>query len=171
MMKMRNDKNQCRSVRNERCGVIRSIKMRLLQRLDDHVAECPKCQRRLAVLNRVEVALMLTKSQPYEMGLLARANNKALDVLTHSLRFGSKSTLLRQAKSDTNRIEKVCPFIERVLNVAACLFIIVMIKSGVSHSLLDYKEQGEAVIHNYYARNLDSQTFNEIFPTDSSSTG
>ena len=170
-MKMRNDKNQCRSVRNERCGVIRSIKMRLLQRLDDHVAECPKCQRRLAVLNRVEVALMLTKSQPYEMGLLARANNKALDVLAHSLRFAPKSTLLRQARSDTNRIEKARPLIERVLNVAACLFIIVMIKTGVSRSLLDYKQQGEAVIHNYYARNLDSQMFDEIFPEDTPSIG
>ena len=116
--------------------------------------------------NRVELALMLTKSQPYEMGLLARANNKALDVLTHSLRFGPKSTLLRQAKSDTNRIEKARPFIERVLNVAACLFIIVMIKTGVSNSLLSYKEQGEAVIHNYYARNLDDQLFKEIFPED-----
>ena len=171
MMKMRNDKNQCRSVRSERCGMIHSLKVRLLRRLDDHVAECPKCQRRLATVNRVEVALMLMKSQPYEMGLLARANNKALDVLTHSLRNAPKSAILRMAKSDTSRLEKAYPLIERVLNVAACLFVVVMIKSGVSHSLLDYKEQGEAVIHNYYARNLDSQTFNEIFPTDSSSTG
>ncbi len=170
MMKMRNDKNQCRSVRNERCGMIRSLKVRLLRRLDDHVAGCPKCQRRLATVNRVEVALMLMKSQPYEMGLLARANNKALDVLTHSLRFGPKSTLLRQARSDTNCIEKARPFIEKVLNVAACLFIVVMIKSGVSHSLLDYKQRGEAVIHNYYARNLDDQLFSEIFPEDPSST-
>ena len=56
--------------------------------------------------------------------------------------------------------------IERVLNVAACLFIIIMIKTGVSNSLLDYKQQGEAVIHNYYTRNLDEQLFNEIFPED-----
>ena len=171
MMKLFNDKNQCRSVRNERCGMMHSVKMRWLRRLDDHVADCPKCRKRLLRVNRVEVALMLMKSQPYEMGLLARANNKALDVLTHSLRFAPKSTLLRQAKSDTNRIEKARPFIERVLNVAACLFIIIMIKTGVSNSLLDYKRQGEAVIQNYYARNLDEQLFNEIFSEAPSPTG
>ena len=166
-MKLFNDENKCRSVRSERCGLFGSFKVRLLRRLDDHVAECPKCQRRLATVNRVEVALMLMKSQPYEMGLLARANNRALDVLAHSLRFSPKSTLLRQAKSDTNCIEKARPFIERALNVAACLFIVVMINTGVSHSFLDYKQRGEAVIHNYYARNLDEQLFNEIFPEDS----
>ncbi|RKY03602.1 MAG: hypothetical protein DRP56_11010, partial [Planctomycetota bacterium] len=132
---MKHDKNQCRSARNARCGLFGSFKLRLLQQLDDHVAECPKCQRRFAMTNRVELALMLTKSQPYEMGLLARANNKALDVLTHSLRFAPKSTLLRQAKSDVNRVEKARPVIERVLNVAACLFVVIMIKTGVSNSL------------------------------------
>jgi hypothetical protein len=170
-MKTNNDKNRCRSVRKERCGVIHSIKMRLFRHLDDHVSECPKCQKRLVMVNRVEVALMLVKSEPYEMGLLARANSKALDVLTHSLRFTPKSTHLRQVKSDPNYIEKAYPLLERVLNVAACLFVIIMIKTGVSNSLLDYKDQGESVIHNYYARNLDTQMFDEIFPSDSPSTG
>ena len=170
-MKTSTNKNQCRSVRSEQFEVIGSLKMRALRRLNDHVVECPKCQKRLATINRVEVALMLMKSEPYEMGLLARANNKALDVLTHSLRFAPKSTLLRQAASDTNPIEKAHPLIERVLNVAACLFIVIMIKTGVSHSLLNYKEQGEAVIHNYYALNLDSQMLEEIFPTNPPTIG
>ncbi|MEN8128241.1 MAG: hypothetical protein ABFR90_10635 [Planctomycetota bacterium] len=170
-MKLFTDKKRCRSVRTKRYGLIRSVKVRLLGQLSDHVAECPKCQKRLAAINRIEIALMLMKSQPCKMGLLARANNKTLDVLTHSLRFGAKSTLLRQAVPDTNRLEKARPFIEKILNMAACLFVIVMIKSGISNSLLDYKEQGQAVIHNYYARNLDSQMFDEIFPEDSPLTG
>lgn len=61
------------------------------------------------------------------------------------------------------------PGLERALNVAACLFIVIMIKSGVSSSLLDYRDQGQTAIEKYYARNLDSQTFDEIFPTDASS--
>jgi hypothetical protein len=170
-MKTFNDKNQCRLLRNKRQGLTLAFKTRVLQRLNEHVAECPKCQKRLSMVNRVEVALMLMKSEPYKMGLLARANNKALDTLKHSLRFAPESTLLRQAKSDTNRIEKTRPFIEKALNIAACLFVFVMIKSGVSHSLLDYREQGENVIHNYYANNLDSQMLEDIFPTDSSTTG
>ncbi len=170
-MKLFNDKNQCRSVRNERYGVIRSVKMRLLERLSDHVAECPRCQRRLAVVNRVELGLTLMNTQPLEIGLLSRANNRALDVLKHSLRYAPKSAVLRNAKSDTHRLEKIRPGLERAINAAACVFVVLMIKTGVSNSLLDYKEQGEAVIHNYYARNLDSQMFDEIFPIDSSSTG
>ena len=170
-MKRFNDKNQCRSMRNERCGVIRSVKMRLLERLSDHIAECPRCQRRLAMVNRVELGLMLMKTQPLEIGLLSRANNQALDVLKHSLRYAPKSAVLRNAKSDTNRLEKMRPGLERVMNAAACVFVVLMIKTGVSNSLLDYKQQGEAVIENYYARNLDSQMFDEIFPADSPSTG
>ena len=146
-------------------------KLRLLERLGDHVAQCPRCQRRLAMINRVELGLTLIKTQPLETGLLARANNQALDVLKHSLRYAPKSTVLRNAKSDTNRLEKMRPGLERALNAAACVFVVIMIKTGTSNSLLDYKDQGEAVIHNYYARNLDSQMFDEIFPTDSSSTG
>ena len=170
-MKLFNDKNKCRSARNERCGAIRSVKMRLLERLSDHVAECPWCQRRLAMVNRVELGLTLMNTQPLEIGLLSRANNQALGVLKHSLRYAPKSAFLRNAKSDTHRLEKIRPGLERALNAAACVFVILMIKTGVSNSLLDYKEQGEAVIHNYYARNLDSQMFDEIFPIDSSSTG
>lgn len=170
-MKLFTDKNLCRSMRNERYGLVQSLRMRLIRRLNDHVAECPNCQKRLAMVNRVEIALMLMKSQPYEMGLLARANNRALDVLKHSLRYAPKSAVLRNAKSDTNRLEKMRPGLERAMNVAACIFVAVMIKTGVSDSLLDYKEQGEAVIHNYYARNLDSQMFDEIFPEDSSPIG
>jgi hypothetical protein len=170
-MKLFNDKNKCRSARNERCGAIRSVKMRLLERLSDHVAECPRCQRRLAVVNRVELGLTLMNTQPLEIGLLSRANNQALGVLKHSLRNAPKSAFLRNAKSDMNRLEKMSPGLERLLNAAACVFVVLMIKTGVSNSLLDYKEQAEVVIHNYYARNLDSQMFDEIFPIDSSSTG
>ena len=170
-MKLFNDNNKCRSARNERYGAIRSVKMRLLERLSEHIAECPRCQRRLAMVNRVELGLTLMNTQPLEIGLLSRANNRALDVLKHSLRYAPKSAFLRNAKTDTHRLEKIRPGLERALNAAACVFVVLMIKTGVSNSLLDYKEQAEVVIHNYYARNLDSQMFDEIFPIDSSSTG
>jgi hypothetical protein len=143
-----------------------SLRLRLTERLSDHVAHCPRCQRRLAMVNRVELALTLVKTQPLSMGLLARANHKALDVLKHSLRNAPKSAALRIAKADLSRLEKIQPGFERILNVAACVFVVLMIKTGISHSLLDYKEQGEAVIENYYARHLDSQLFDDIFPKD-----
>jgi len=158
-------------MRKGRSGLWGKLRLQLLERLSDHIAECPRCQRRLAMVNCVELGLTLIKTQPLKIGLLSLANNRALDVLKHSLRYAPKSTILRNAKSDTNRLEKMRPGLERVLNAAACVFVVLMIKTGVSNSLLDYKEQGEAVIHNYYARNLDNQMFDEIFPTDSPATG
>ena len=147
------------------------LRLRLLERLSDHVAECPRCQRRLAAVNRIELGLTLMKTQPLEVGLLSRANNRVLGVLKHSLRYAPKSAVLQNAKSDTSRLEKMRPGLERLLNAAACVFVVLMIKTGVSNSLLDYKEQGEAVIHNYYARNLYSHMFDEIFPGDPPSIG
>jgi len=149
-------------------GFWNGLRSRLTERLNDHVAQCPRCQRRLAMVHRVELALTLVKTQPQDIGLLARANTKALNTLKHSLRNAPKSAALRIAKADLSRLEKMRPGLERVLSAAACVFIVFMIKTGISRSLLDYKEQGEAVIKNYYARNLDDSLFNEIFPDDAS---
>lgn len=166
-MKTDRNKNQCRKVRKNRSGLWNILKSGLLERLSDHVAECPRCRERLAMIHRIELGLMLMKTQPLEDGLLSRANNRALEVLKHSLRYAPKSELLRNATSDISRLEKMRPGFERILNTAACLFVLVMIKTGTSNSLLGYRVQGKAVIHNYYARNLDSQTLSELFPTDS----
>ncbi len=168
-MKTRNHNNQCRMVRNSQTGLWGTFRSRVIERLAGHVAHCPRCQRRLAIANRVEIALMLIKTQPMNIDLLAKANNKTLDVLKHSLRYAPKSAILRNARSDLSRFEKMRPGFERVLNVAACVFVILMIRTGVSNSLVKYKDQGEAIIKNYYARNLDSQIFDELFPADSSS--
>lgn len=166
-----NNANRCRSMEKNPAGLWNGLRLRLTERLSDHVAHCPRCRQRLAMVNRVELALTLVQTQPLNVGLLARANNKALDILKHSLRNAPKSAALRIAKTDLSRLEKMRPGLERVLNAAACVFVIFMIKTGISRSLLDYKEQGEAVIKNYYARNLDSQIFDEIFPKNSSPTG
>ena len=157
----------CRKIRKSRDGFWSGLRWRVIERLNDHVAHCPRCQQRLAIVNRVEIAMMLMKTQPQDLGLLARANSKALDTLKHSLRNAPQSAVLRTAQVDQSRFEKIRPGLERVMNTAACLFVVLMIKTGVSSSLTDYRRQGEAAIHNYYARNLDSQIFDEIFPEDS----
>lgn len=170
-MKTDDHTNYCRRMRKGRTSFWDALRLRILERLNDHVSNCPRCQQRLAIINRVEVAMMLLKMQPQDVGLLARANNKALGTLKHSLRDAPQSAALRTTQADQNRFEKIRPGLERVMNTAACLFVVLMIKTGISSSLIDYREQGETVIHNYYARNLDSQIFDEIFPKDSSPNG
>jgi hypothetical protein len=171
MMKTGDHTNYYRKIRKKRGGIWDALGSRVLERLSHHVSHCPRCQQRLAIVNRVEIAMMLIKTQPLDAGLLARANNKALDTLKHSLRKAPQSAALRTTQPDLSRFEKIRPGLERVMNTAACLFVVLMIKTGISSSLIDYREQGETVIHNYYARNLDSQIFDEIFPKDSSPNG
>lgn len=165
-MKKINHSNLCRKIRGPQGGWA-ILKERLRQRLGDHIATCPRCQKRLALANRVEVAVSLLKSQPHELNLLARANAKAIGVLKHSLRNAPQTRQLRQSKPDFNWIEKKRPAVERLFNVAACLFVVLMIRMGVFSSMTDVQAKGKTALHNYYARNLDNQMVNEIFPDDS----
>ena len=158
--------NQIRRIGKGIAGVIQKRRRNLARRLTRHIATCPHCQQRLAKIHRVELALMLLKTQPQHIGLLARANTKTLNVLKHSLRNAPQSTALKTARTDLSRLEKMRPGFERLVSAAACVFVVLIIKVGLSRSLMDYHEQGQAVIHQYYARNLDSSMLEEIFPTD-----
>lgn len=155
--------NLCRH-RQHKAGLLDLLKQRLLDRLNEHIAHCPRCRKRLGSASRVEIALAVTKSQPYPIDLLSRANAQALGVLKHQLRYAPKSQALRTSRLEPIWVVKNRPLLERLLNTAACLFIVLMMRSGILNSLTNYKEQGEAVIHSYYSRNLDSSIFNEIFP-------
>jgi len=144
-----------------------SIKERLQRKLLGHIADCPCCQKRLALINRVELAICLLKMQPQQGDLLAKANTSALEVLKHSLRYSPKSDTLRRARYGQGWTHCYKPVLEHVLNAAACLFVLVMIRCGIFSSLSTYKDQGEAVLHKYYAQNLDQQLMDQIFPDDS----
>ncbi len=159
--------NPCRQAASH--GTVRlSLKERIRRRMADHVATCPACQRRLALANRVELALTLLKAQPHALDLLSRANSRAVGVLNHSLRNAPRSKTLRQSQPDQNWIEQKSPLLERLMNVAACLFVVLMVRMGVTSSLTDVRTKGETALHNYYARNLDAQTMEELFPDDTS---
>ncbi len=163
-MKTKTDISYCRKSQQTPTGWFGVFRLRLADRVNDHIAHCPQCRRRLAGQNRVEIALMLMKSQPQSGHLLAKANAKTLGVLKHSLREAPKSETLRQSRPDTTRFEKLRPGLERVANTAACLFVILMIKTGLTNSLADYHDQGETAIHNYYARNLGQSMADELMP-------
>ncbi len=157
--------NSCKQIRSG-LGIWARLKESVLEHLAGHVATCPRCQKRLALTNRVELAMSLLKSQPHNFDLLAKANTKAIGVLKHSLRDMPQSENLRHSRPRPHWIERKRPTIEKWFNVAACLFIVAMIRMGVTSSLTDVKGRGQRAVHNYYARNLDSQMFNEIFPDD-----
>lgn len=157
--------NPCKQVRS-RPRLWVALKERAFRRLTDHIATCPRCQQRLAMANRVELAMSLLKSQRHDLDLLARANAKAIDVLKHPLRNAPQTAQLRRSKPDCTWLEKKGFVIEKLFNIAACLFVITMIRFGVTSSLKEVQSKGKTALHNYYARNLDSGTVSELFPDD-----
>jgi len=154
---------QCKRMRTAPDGFWASIKQRIARRCSDHIAACPRCQKRLAATGRVEMALCLMRMQPQTMELLAKANTSALKYLTRSVRQSPCADQLRIAVHKPNRLEKASPMLERLLNVAACLFIVLMIRVGLKNRMLEIQDQGTKVMENYYARNLDPQLFEDVF--------
>lgn len=153
----------CRQLSAAPGGVWTLFKQRVAERCSAHIASCPRCQKRLARIGRVELAFCLMRMQPQAVNLLANANTAALKYLKRSLRETPRAETLRAAVYGPGRLEKAAPHLERLLNWAACLFVVLLIRTGVTHKLFEIKEQGTAVIENYYARHLDAQIFEDIF--------
>ena len=165
-MKTKDQHNPCKAVRSRK-GLWGHFKDRVQAQLSDHVATCPRCRKRLAMANRVQMAFDLIKSQPHSLNLLAAANQQATNVLKHSLRNAPKSQKLRQANPEPHWTQKKQPWLEQVVNVAACAAVLLIVRMGLTASLLDVRQTGKTVVHNYYARNLsDTGLMSELFPED-----
>jgi len=131
--------------------------------LQNHIANCPRCQRRLSVYGRVEVAISLLKTQPHQIDLLTRANTQAIKMLKHGLRFAPKADKLKQKRPQPAWILRYSGFSRSVVNAAACVMILVLLKMGVFSSMDNARQNGRAAVRGYYAKHLDQDTANEIF--------
>jgi hypothetical protein len=83
-------------------------------------------------------------------------------MLKHSLRFAPKATKLRAARPESGWLIRNSAVLEKVFNVAACLFVLALIKCGTTSFLKDIHQDGTKAMHNYYARNLDQNTANDL---------
>lgn len=144
-------------------GLFASMKEKWSLRLRDHIASCPRCQKRLLKLGRVELALQLLLSQPHSLTLLQEANMAALKMLGRRERFSSKADALRQATPQPDWTQRHTKRLEKLLGVAACLMVICLIKIGVFSSLKEIHDDGQTAMRNYYARNLDQETMGDLF--------
>lgn len=153
----------CKRLRNTIPSVWNSFRGRMIARFEDHIAHCPRCQRRLALNNRVEIGLCLLRSEPHNPDLLARVNQSVLNVLKLSLRNAPAAGHLRQVRPEPMWFEQHRPILERALNVAACLFIAVILRVGIFSDFHHVQRDGTKVLHKYYANNLDPGLCSEIF--------
>jgi hypothetical protein len=158
-------KNYCRQIKGliSRLLVERFILDR--QWVQSHVANCPRCQRRLMLLGKVELAISLLKSQPHRLDLLMRANTQAIGVLKHSLRTTAKADLLRNIRPEQGIFERCSRYKRSFLNAAACIAIAVLLKTSVFSSGQTFESEANKAMKHYYASQAGEDIARDIFTT------
>lgn len=134
--------------------------------LQNHIANCPRCQRRFVSFGKVNLAFSLMKSQPHRLDLLMRANTQAIGVLKHSLRRAPKAYELKTKLPEPKLLEKWGSYGSSAASVAACITILLLMKIGIFSSMHKFQTQGQKAIRQYYARQVGEDLADEIFPKD-----
>ena len=158
---------------NNKCKQIRGRLYTALNRhlgfkadwLNDHIVNCPRCQRRLVSCGKVNLAISFIKSQPHEFDLLKRANAQTIGVLKHSLRNEPKAQQLEKKLSEPKLLEKFSKYGNSLANIAACFLVLLLMKVGVFSSMDSFNNQGQKVIKQYYAKQVGEDLADEVFPT------
>ena len=131
--------------------------------VQDHIASCPKCQRRFAAIGRVNLALQALKSQTQSIDLLMRANCQAIGVLKRTLRNAPKAEGLKHALPEPRMLEKCTACSRPLINAAACIAIVLLIKVGVFNSITRFQNQGQKAMKAYYTKHLGQDIADEFF--------
>jgi len=128
-----------------------------------HVAGCPRCQRRLAAIAKVDLALSTIKSQPHHLDLLMRANSAAMRMLNHPLREAAQARRLEEARPEPCFMERCSRYRGAITNVAACVAILFLTKAGIFSSFDKARTRGQAVMKQYYATQAGEDLAGEVF--------
>ena len=162
-MKTIKAKNECRGIRGRLYEIISSRFGFDADWVQSHVANCPRCQRRLVSAGRVNLALSAMKTQPYNLDLLMRANTQAIGVLKHSLREAPKAQKLKTAKPEPKVFERLVKYRHSTLNAAGCIAILFFMKIGVFSSMHTFQREGEKVVKQYYVSRAGQELADEVF--------
>lgn len=160
---MKTQKNKCRVIREKIFNALSNYIGPNADWLQQHIATCPKCQRRLTLTGRVSLALSVIKSQPHSIELLEKANTKAVNVLKHSLRYSYKAEELKHSMPQPGLSEKFMARKHTFINAAACLLVVFLMKTGVFYSLEKLETESQKAVKNYYAKNVGKDITNDIF--------
>ena len=128
-----------------------------------HLANCPRCRRRVAALGKVEMALRVVKTQPHRLDLLRRANAEAVKMLKHDLRNAPQARVLKDSEPEPSLLERSGRYRHWATNVAACLAIALLTKSGLFASLGGVTARGEELVQQYYTSQVGEELAQEIF--------
>jgi len=157
---------RCRRIRASLCETIGSRFGVNADWMQNHIANCPRCQRRLSLAGKVNLALSVVKSQPHTLELLMRANTQAIGVLKHSLREAPKAWKLRTMLPEPKLLERWSKYGHCTANLAACIAVLLLMKIGVFSSMDAFQTQGQKVIKQYYTGQVGKDLADEIFAKD-----
>jgi len=130
-----------------------------------HIADCPRCRRRLAAVGKVNLALSAAKTEPHRTDLLMRANTQAIGVLKHSLRGAPKASKLKKALPRPTLLEQWGGYAHSLANLAACIVVLFLMKVGVFSSMDRFQTEGRKVVKQYYASQVGQDLADDIFNT------
>ena len=164
-MRFRTKNNPCQQLRLRLVEAIGNRFGLRAEWVQNHIAQCPRCQARLTGYGRLELALELLKSQTHNVSLLRRANNQALGVLKHSLREAPKAEMLRHVQPELTWYQNLAKYSHSVGNAAACLAVLLMMRTGIFSTMDKVQNEGQKAIENYYKHHLgeDSSIVDELF--------
>jgi hypothetical protein len=128
-----------------------------------HVAHCPRCQKRLAALGKVNLALSLVKSQPHRLDLLTQANTAAVRMLSRQLREEAAARRSDPASAEPTLAERWARHQSAITGVAACLAILILTKAGILSSFNKVNAQGQTALKQYYAERAGEDLAGEVF--------
>ena len=158
--------DKCKQVRRRYISSIGqhlSINAPWLQR---HIAQCPRCQKRLASVGRVNLALSFMRSQSHNLDLLMRANAQTIGVLKHSLRETPKAQELKTLLPEPKLTEKLMRYFQPSTNLAACILILFLMKFGMFSSMDKFQTQGKKAYKQYFVSRVGEDLAEDIFPSD-----
>jgi len=163
-METKKANKSCRSIRGRLYKAIGSHIGPNADWVQNHIADCPRCQRRFASAGRVGLALSIIKSQPHNLDLLMRANAQAIGVLKHSLRNAPKAQKLKTVLPEPTLFERFGKYRNSIVNTAACIMVLFLMKVGIFSSMDKFQSEGQKVVKQYYAIRVGEELADEIFP-------
>jgi len=113
----------------------------------------------------VDLALSVIRSQPHRFDLLTRANNAAIHMLSNRLRQTAEADRLKEAQPQPSLVDRLTEPQNALINMAACLAVLALTKTGIFTSLDKADARGRAAVKQYYANQAGPDIADEIFKT------
>jgi len=126
-------------------------------RLAARLSRCESCWQWASRVARVQNALALLATEAAPVGLLGRANDKALRMLVRQLREGTKAEQLRTAKPNSSLWTRLEGPVSRQASAAAAAMIILALRAGINEGIDQVHDWAEPLAQAHYERHIDDQ--------------